>query len=220
MALDCIGYIPAPREGHAAAIVDDVMYIFGGRTEEGADLGDLAAFRISSRRWYTFQNMGPSPSPRSGHSMTAYNKQVVVLAGEPSTATREAGDLGIVYLLDTSKIRYPNDQAVQPAPAASLSLFLYRYLFVWSSAVCCCFIIAFSFLPVRQTIQQLRPPCINRGSSSKFPSPTQPFISNTTSTQLAHDPHPIILWPGTNILCCLTTPTGDVAASESIPSSP
>ncbi|KAH8762979.1 hypothetical protein BGZ57DRAFT_768903 [Hyaloscypha finlandica] len=117
MALDCIGYIPAPREGHAAAIVDDVMYVFGGRTEEGADLGDLAAFRISSRRWYTFQNMGPSPSPRSGHSMTAYNKQIVVLAGEPSTATREAQDLAIVYLLDTSKIRYPNDQQA-PAPAA------------------------------------------------------------------------------------------------------
>lgn len=92
------------------------MYIFGGRTEEGADLGDLAAFRISSRRWYTFQNMGPSPSPRSGHSMTAYGKQVVVLAGEPSTATREATDLAFVYLLDTSKIRYPNDQQVQQTP--------------------------------------------------------------------------------------------------------
>ncbi|KAG0650252.1 Tip elongation aberrant 1 [Hyphodiscus hymeniophilus] len=117
MALDCIGYIPAPREGHAAAIVDDVMYIFGGRTEEGADLGDLAAFRISSRRWYTFQNMGPSPSPRSGHSMTAYGKQVVVLAGEPSTATREAQDLSIVYLLDTNKIRYPNDQQIQQTPS-------------------------------------------------------------------------------------------------------
>jgi hypothetical protein len=117
IALDCIGYIPAPREGHAAAIVDDVMYIFGGRTEEGADLGDLAAFRISSRRWYTFQNMGPSPSPRSGHSMTAYGKQIVVLAGEPSTATREAQDLAIVYLLDTSKIRYPNDQQIQQTPA-------------------------------------------------------------------------------------------------------
>lgn len=116
-SLDCIGYIPAPREGHAAAIVDDVMYIFGGRTEEGADLGDLAAFRISSRRWYTFQNMGPSPSPRSGHSMTAYGKQVVVLAGEPSTATKEASDLAIVYLLDTSKIRYPNDQQIQQTPS-------------------------------------------------------------------------------------------------------
>jgi hypothetical protein len=115
MDLDCIGYIPAPREGHAAAIVDDVMYIFGGRTEGGADLGDLAAFRISSRGWFTFQNMGPSPSPRSGHSMTVYGKKVVVLGGEPSSAVghREPQDLAIVYLLDTSKIRYPNDWNIQ-----------------------------------------------------------------------------------------------------------
>ncbi|GJC97278.1 kelch domain-containing protein [Colletotrichum higginsianum] len=84
--LDCIGYIPVPREGHAASIVDDVMYIFGGRTEEGVDLGDLAAFRITSRRWYTFQNMGPSPSPRSGHSMTTVGKAVVVVGGEPSSS--------------------------------------------------------------------------------------------------------------------------------------
>ncbi|KAL2757750.1 hypothetical protein ACRALDRAFT_1074662 [Sodiomyces alcalophilus JCM 7366] len=111
--LDCIGYIPVPREGHTASLVDDVMYIFGGRTEEGADLGDLAAFRITSRRWYTFQNMGPSPSPRSGHSMTTVGKQVVVVGGEPSTAPISAGDLGIVYVLDTTKIRYPNDAQAQ-----------------------------------------------------------------------------------------------------------
>ncbi|KAH6973558.1 hypothetical protein BKA56DRAFT_491586 [Ilyonectria sp. MPI-CAGE-AT-0026] len=107
--LDCIGYIPAPREGHAAALVDDVMYVFGGRTEEGTDLGDLAAFRISSRRWYTFQNMGPSPSSRSGHSMTTVGKSIVVIGGEPSTASASVNDLGILYVLDTSKIRYPND---------------------------------------------------------------------------------------------------------------
>ncbi|OAA67638.1 Kelch-type beta propeller [Cordyceps fumosorosea ARSEF 2679] len=107
--LDCIGYIPSRREGHAAALVDDVMYIFGGRTEEGTDLGDLAAFRISLRRWYTFQNMGPSPSPRSGHSMTTVGKSIVVLGGEPSTAASTVNDLGILYVLDTSKIRYPAD---------------------------------------------------------------------------------------------------------------
>ncbi|KAK3355323.1 LOW QUALITY PROTEIN: hypothetical protein B0H65DRAFT_554785 [Neurospora tetraspora] len=112
--LDCIGYIPVPREGHAAAIVDDVMYIFGGRTEEGADLGDLAAFRITSRRWYTFQNMGPSPSPRSGHSMTAVGKTVVVVGGEPSSATAAVNDLALVYCLDTTKIRYPADSAGNP----------------------------------------------------------------------------------------------------------
>jgi hypothetical protein len=47
--LSCIGYIPVPREGHAAAVVDDVMYIFGGRDVNGKDLGDLAAFRITSK---------------------------------------------------------------------------------------------------------------------------------------------------------------------------
>lgn len=93
------------------------MYIFGGRTQEGNDLGDLAAFRITSRRWYTFQNMGPSPSPRSGHSMTAYGQQIVVLAGEPSSAPRDAGELSLVYILDTAKIRYPNDQQIQQTPS-------------------------------------------------------------------------------------------------------
>lgn len=116
--LDCIGFIPVPREGHSAALVNDVMYIFGGRTEEGTDLGDLAAFRITSKRWYTFQNMGPSPSPRSGHSMTAFGKQIVVLAGEPSSTGRDVGELSLVYILDTSKIRYQtNEPPIQPTPA-------------------------------------------------------------------------------------------------------
>ncbi|KAI9669539.1 MAG: Negative regulator of mitotic exit [Caeruleum heppii] len=112
--LDCIGYIPVPRDNHAATLVGDVMYIFGGRTEDSTDLGDLAALRISSRRWYTFQKMGPSPSPRSGHSMTSFGKQIVVLGGEPSSVPRDPAELSLVYVLDTSKIRYPNDQTAPP----------------------------------------------------------------------------------------------------------
>ena len=115
--LDCIGYIPQPREGHSAALVNDVMYIFGGRTQDGNDLGDLAAFRITSRRWYTFQKMGQSPSPRSGHSMTAYGQQIVVLAGEPSSAPSDSSELSLVYVLDTAKIRYPDDQQIQQTPS-------------------------------------------------------------------------------------------------------
>ncbi|KAI3290463.1 hypothetical protein DTO002I6_6386 [Penicillium roqueforti] len=107
--IDCVGFIPAPREGHASALVNDVMYVFGGRTDEGVDLGDLSAFRISTRRWYSFQNMGPAPSPRSGHSMTAFGKQIIVMAGEPSSAPRDSAELSMSYILDTSKIRYPND---------------------------------------------------------------------------------------------------------------
>lgn len=89
------------------------MYVFGGRTEEGKDLGDLAAFRIPTRRWYTFQNMGPSPSPRSGHGMTAFGERIVILAGEPSSAPRDPGELSLAYMLDTTKIRYPTDAPAQ-----------------------------------------------------------------------------------------------------------
>ncbi|KAF2752339.1 hypothetical protein M011DRAFT_393400 [Sporormia fimetaria CBS 119925] len=109
--LDCIGYIPVAREGHSATLVNDTMYIFGGRTQEGLDLGDLAAFRISSRRWYMFHNMGHSPSARSGHSMTAFGKHVVVMAGEPSASSSDRNELSLAYILDTSKIRYPPNEA-------------------------------------------------------------------------------------------------------------
>jgi len=115
--LDCIGYIPVAREGHSAALVNDTMYVFGGRTQEGVDLGDLAAFRISSRRWYMFQNMGHSPSARSGHSMTAFGKYIVTLAGEPSSSVAERNELSMAYILDTSKIRYPPNESAAPQQA-------------------------------------------------------------------------------------------------------
>jgi len=115
--LDCIGYIPAAREGHAAALINDVMYIFGGRIQDGTDLGDLVAFKISTRRWYMFQNMGMSPSPRSGHSMTAFGNHIIVLAGEPSSAPRDTAELSLAYVLDTNKIRYPSSEP-NPQPLA------------------------------------------------------------------------------------------------------
>ncbi|KAL5391085.1 hypothetical protein DPSP01_001575 [Paraphaeosphaeria sporulosa] len=113
---ECIGYIPVAREGHSATLVNDTMYVFGGRTQDGVDLGDLAAFRISSRRWYMFQNMGHSPSPRSGHSMTAFGKHVIVVAGEPSSSVADKNELSLAYVLDTSKIRYPPNEAPPPQP--------------------------------------------------------------------------------------------------------
>lgn len=45
-----VGYIPVPRADAAVAVVDGVMYIFGGRGPDGQDLGDLCAFRLKSTR--------------------------------------------------------------------------------------------------------------------------------------------------------------------------
>ncbi|KAF8211579.1 hypothetical protein K438DRAFT_1568813, partial [Mycena galopus ATCC 62051] len=103
--LRCIGFIPSPREGHAAALVDDVIYVFGGRGVDGKDLNDLAAFKISNQRWYMFQNMGPSPSGRSGHAMASVGKKVYLLGGETFVPSK-ADDSGLVHVLDTGVFRY------------------------------------------------------------------------------------------------------------------
>ncbi|KAF8973589.1 hypothetical protein BDZ97DRAFT_379394 [Flammula alnicola] len=112
--LQCIGFIPSAREGHAAAIVGNVIYIFGGRGIDGKDLSDLAAFKISNQRWYMFQNMGPSPSGRSGHAMASIGTKVFVLGGE-SFSPSKSDDPSITHVLDTKHIKYPEDNKGPPA---------------------------------------------------------------------------------------------------------
>lgn len=55
-----------------------------------------------------FQNMGPAPAGRSGHSMASWQGKVYVLGGESYTSTRP-DDPSIVHVLDTGKIKYPPD---------------------------------------------------------------------------------------------------------------
>jgi chromosome segregation ATPase/N-acetylneuraminic acid mutarotase len=107
--LECIGYIPIPREGHAAAIVNGVVYVFGGRDVHGKDLGDLAAFRISNQRWYMFQNMGPAPMAKSGHSLCTAHGKVFVIGGESNQPQQTRDDPDVIHVLDTTKIKYPTD---------------------------------------------------------------------------------------------------------------
>ncbi|TBU34681.1 hypothetical protein BD311DRAFT_746594 [Dichomitus squalens] len=118
--LTCIGFIPSPREGHSAAMVDDVVYVFGGRGVDGKDLGDLGAFKVSNQRWYMFQKMGPAPSPRSGHAMASMGSRVFVLGGlgGESLNPQKPEDPSIIHVLDTKHIKYP-DSSKPPPPAVN-----------------------------------------------------------------------------------------------------
>ncbi|CAN6615855.1 hypothetical protein TRVA0_006S02014 [Trichomonascus vanleenenianus] len=120
--LECSGYIPSPCEGHSATIVGDIMYIFGGRSSQGKDLGTLSALKLTTKKWYTFQNLGPGPTPRSGHSMTAFGGHKILVMGGESPGTPSAEDESesknhTVFVLDTSKINYPPDNATSPVSA-------------------------------------------------------------------------------------------------------
>ena len=47
--LKCTGSIPSPRYNHAAVLVDDVIYVFGGYSPgEGGYVYDLCALQLSS----------------------------------------------------------------------------------------------------------------------------------------------------------------------------
>ena len=46
--LQCTGSIPSPRFGHAAVLIGEIMYVFGGVAPSGTILGDLAALNLSS----------------------------------------------------------------------------------------------------------------------------------------------------------------------------
>lgn len=62
------------------------------------DLNDLCR---TDHRWFMFQNMGPAPSGRSGHSMATHGSKVFVLGGESYTSGR-VDDPSLVHILDTS----------------------------------------------------------------------------------------------------------------------
>ncbi|KAH7106738.1 hypothetical protein BKA62DRAFT_214496 [Auriculariales sp. MPI-PUGE-AT-0066] len=114
--LTCIGFIPAAREGHSAALVDDVIYIFGGRGVDGTDLNDLAAFKITNLRWFTFTRMGDPPSGRSGHAMATVGSRVFVLGGESSSDTPREENPAIVHVLETKHIKYPDPSQPPTVP--------------------------------------------------------------------------------------------------------
>jgi hypothetical protein len=56
---------------------------------------------FADQRWFMFQNMGPSPSGRSGHAMATAGSRVFVLGGESFSAPK-VDDPMLVHVLDAS----------------------------------------------------------------------------------------------------------------------
>ncbi|PKY39989.1 galactose oxidase, partial [Rhizophagus irregularis] len=98
--LICDNFAPVPRESHGAALANDVIYIFGGRTRDGKELSDLAAYGINNERWYMFQKMGPSPGPRYWLTVSS-SKNIVMVFGGTSTSSTKPDEDGIIHILDT-----------------------------------------------------------------------------------------------------------------------
>ena len=51
----CFGSIPTPRSHHASAMINDKVWIFGGRNDDFHSLGDMFELRMSSLTWNQIQ---------------------------------------------------------------------------------------------------------------------------------------------------------------------
>ena len=71
----------SPRAGHAAAVVNDCLYIFGGTTLNNV-LNDLVVFCVSApSSWRTVSQSKPWPAARYGHAMCAVETRIFLFGG-------------------------------------------------------------------------------------------------------------------------------------------
>ncbi|KAG0207190.1 Negative regulator of mitotic exit [Mortierella sp. GBA30] len=115
-AVPAFGVLPTSRQGHASTVVDDTMYIYGGMDHEDQLLGDLSAFKFNERRWLTFPDTVDSASPRTEHAMCRVGDKIYILGGQLELNANE--DSASIYILDTTKIRYPEPSSISSLRSA------------------------------------------------------------------------------------------------------
>ncbi|KAK7466347.1 hypothetical protein VKT23_005075 [Stygiomarasmius scandens] len=106
----CEGKVPEARDGHAAAIIDGIMYIFGGFNTDEKELEDLYALSLSSQIWYSFRyhDIGLSPGKRIGHAMVAIGPEIYSVGGRSESLpfSMAQKNSNYIHVLDTRRLDF------------------------------------------------------------------------------------------------------------------
>ena len=102
----CFGSIPTPRAFHASAIINDKVWLFGGKNKDGDHLGDMFELRMSSLTWSQIQTAEFHPKARAKCTLTAAADDKLVLHGgwtkDKPWAPLTSGDTWIMDLTSYS----------------------------------------------------------------------------------------------------------------------
>mmetsp|Transcript_17148 Transcript_17148/g.28211 ORF Transcript_17148/g.28211 Transcript_17148/m.28211 type:complete len:304 (+) Transcript_17148:152-1063(+) len=115
------GTAPSPRGGHAAAAIDNRIYIFGGADREGTVFGDLIALEIAapdSLKWVKVHFKGTAPQSRTGHTLVAFKKRLYLFGGQDPLESVVFNDL-FEFDTDTSTWSKPSQSGAIPPPRNS-----------------------------------------------------------------------------------------------------
>ncbi|EDO42909.1 predicted protein [Nematostella vectensis] len=72
---------PYMRYGHSASIVDDTVYIFGGRSDVQGACNTLYCFDTTTLTWSRPPTKGKPPAARDGHTACVIGKKIYIFGG-------------------------------------------------------------------------------------------------------------------------------------------
>ncbi|CAN9498512.1 unnamed protein product [Ophioblennius macclurei] len=113
---------PPPRWRHAAAVVThggrDFLFVFGGRSQKDATLGDFYFLDVDQQRWTQLPVEGATPEPRHSHSACSFGGGVVIFGG----LGRRGAPLGDATLLKPTETGFCWEELdVRPRPVPRYS---------------------------------------------------------------------------------------------------
>ncbi|TRZ01636.1 hypothetical protein DNTS_015964 [Danionella cerebrum] len=73
--------VPYMRYGHTAVLLEDIIFIWGGRNDTEGACNVLYAFDVNQHRWFTPRISGTVPGARDGHSACILNKSMYIFGG-------------------------------------------------------------------------------------------------------------------------------------------
>ncbi|KAI2658179.1 Kelch domain-containing protein 3 [Labeo rohita] len=93
--------VPYMRYGHTAVLVDETIYIWGGRNDTEGACNVLYAFDVNHHRWFTPKISGTVPGARDGHSACVLGKAMYIFGGYEQLADCFSNE---IHKLDTSSM--------------------------------------------------------------------------------------------------------------------
>ncbi|KAM4679187.1 kelch domain-containing protein 3 isoform 2-T3 [Amazona ochrocephala] len=100
---DQVREVPYMRYGHSAVLIDDTVYIWGGRNDTEGACNVLYAFDVNTHKWFTPKVSGMVPGARDGHSACVLAKSMFIFGGYEQLADCFSND---IHKLDTTNMMW------------------------------------------------------------------------------------------------------------------
>ena len=115
-SVKCAGSVPAPRGGHAATILGNIVFLYGGCN--GSTVYDeLYELNMSSLTWTEIQTDHPKPQGRKYFSLVgASDTKLVLHGGADSASTQPGAQLSDTWVLDLLSLKWQKYTSVADHP--------------------------------------------------------------------------------------------------------